>query len=144
MLTIYVLFNEIIHKASERGKASDADEAAEQALQEAEEIGLHRTNESVAPMRVIMALVREPLRVYRDVSKENPSLVSAKLDKYLAVPERITHHNTYRNSVFHVDTTPRYPESRDLMITDSDYTTIIDLDIFSELSRVLLFSLKRD
>ena len=80
----------------------------------------HRIERIAAPLRVAMALIYEPLRVYRTASEQNFRIKNDHIDSYLSRPGRLEALRKHRNSVFHVQTVKFDPVEVDLMMTDPE------------------------
>ena len=149
--TIYVLFNEIIHHQEphlraflERGDAGPEEYVLEMEKQ-IQGMGGQQLNELVTPSQIILALIHEPLRLYREAAARNPSLANQVLDDYLAVPGRMKALGEYRNSIFHViDKSPLNPVDRDVMLTESDWKGILNPSVIVELGGLFTFSTRGD
>lgn len=97
--------------------------------------GVQRTKELLAPLMVMMALLHEPLRLYRDAAARNPNFRSEVLDEYLAIPGREVAHRNFRNSVFHVVGNAAMVE-RELQDTEEGRALVTYPAVISELSRL--------
>ena len=93
---------------------------------------LQDLDEWVAPHRVNIALFYELLRIYRDVSKENPSVTNQKLDTFIS-SKKLKKLKLHRNSIFHVLDSRKTSVETDLMSTTSG-----NLDIYGELTKGIL------
>ena len=124
IITAAVLLNEVIQgqlrqiRGNMRGQ-SEADfqetvctmhEVVGIKVNEILDMGLQRANELLAPGRLVVATLHEPLRVYLNVVKDNPSVSNPKLDKW-ATPSRLKILSKFRNSVFHVIDRPDEDDS---------------------------------
>ena len=97
--------------------------------------GLQRTKELLAPLTTLMALLYEPLRLYREAAARNPDFRSELLEDYLATPGRETAHRHFRNSAFHVIANAATAE-RELQATEAGRTLGTYPAVISELSRL--------
>lgn len=93
---------------------------------------LQDCNEWVAPHRVNTALFYELLRIYRDVSKEDPSVANRKLDAFTS-SKKLKKFGLHRNSIFHVLDSRKTSAEADLMSTTSG-----NMDIYGELTNGIL------
>ena len=93
---------------------------------------LQYLDEWVAPHRVNTALFYELLRIYRDVSKENPAVANRKLDAFVS-SKKLKKLRLHRNSIFHVLDSRKTSVEADLMSTTSG-----NVDIYSELTEGIL------
>ena len=137
MLAAYVLFNEVLHNRHEiiQPGIKNLDMAIVSTEEQIAKGGLQIVNETIAPGRVIMALIHEPLRVYRKAAAQNPRLRSELLEQYLAVPDRVRAHRSFRNSVFHVVDDPVRAD-RQLQAAAPDPGIFMNPNVFSELTGV--------
>ena len=97
--------------------------------------GLQRTKELLAPLSIMLALLHEPLRLYREAAAQNTDFKSEVLEEYLAIPGREEAHTHFRNSAFHVVANAAIAE-RELQATESGRRLGTYPAVISELSRL--------
>lgn len=140
---IHVLLNEAAHEGPlvdirQKRMIMDDDEFAEYGESRVMEHGMQYWNEAMAPCRVALALLYEPLRVYKAASERNPSISVRKIGDYLSVRDRLETLRNFRNSVFHVWNVETDPGSVDPSMAETHADNAIDLSVFSELLRFFL------
>ncbi len=140
---VQVLLNEAAHEApladiGQKRMIMDDDEFAEYGESYVRERGKQYWNEAMAPARVALALLYEPLRMYKTAAEQNPSISVRKIDDYLSVRDRLETLRNFRNSVFHVWNGETDPGSVDPSMVETYADNAIDLSVFSELLRFFL------
>ncbi len=133
----YVLLNENVHILQTFPDGGTvAPDAPMASLGEVRRVaGVQRTKELLAPIAVMMALLHEPLRLYRDAAARNPDFRSEVLDEYLVIPGREAAHRHFRNSVFHV-VADAAVAARELEATEEGRELGTYPAVISELSRL--------
>ncbi|MDE0147886.1 MAG: hypothetical protein OXM58_05905 [Rhodospirillaceae bacterium] len=137
LFATYVLLNETVHvfRTFPHGGIV-APDAPMVPLGDVRKIaGLQRAKELLAPLTSMMALLYEPLRLYREAAAKNPDFRSEALEEYLAIPGREVAHRHFRNSVFHVVPNAEMAE-RELQATEAGRTLGTYPAVISELSRL--------
>lgn len=104
LLAVYVLLNESIYtfQAFPRRDVAALDAPMISGSGIRRIAGFQRASEFFAPIKIIMALLYEPLRLYRKAAERNSDFRSEVLEEYLAISGREEAHRDFRNSVFHV------------------------------------------
>ena len=139
LFATYVLLNEIVHISQTFPDGGTvAPDAPMVSGGEVRKItGRQRTNELLAPVAAVMALLYEPLRLYRKAAARNPDFRSEVLEEYLAIPGREIAHRHFRNSGFHVAANMAMAE-HELQATEARRRFGTYPAVLSELSRLFL------
>ena len=146
---VHVLLNEAVHEGplvdiGQKRMIMDDDEFAEYGESYVRERGKQYWNEAMAPARVALALLYEPLRMYKTAAEKNPSISVRKIDDYLSVRDRLETLKNFRNSVFHVWNGETDPGSVDPSMVETYTDNAFDLSVFSELLRFFLQDGRRE
>ena len=122
----------------------DDDEFAEYSESCAKKHGMQYWNEAMAPCRVALALLYEPLRIYKTASERNCSISTRKVDDYLSVRDRLETLRNFRNSVFHIWNRETDPGNVDPSMVETYTDNAFDLSVLSELLRFFLQDGRRE
>lgn len=146
---VLVLLNEMAHEGPlvdivRKRRLMDDDEFTEYVESCAKKHGMQYWNEAMAPGKVALALLYEPLRMYKTASEGNCSISIRKIDDYLSVRDRLETLRNFRNSVFHIWNRETDPGSVDPSMVEAYTDNAFDPSVLAELLRFFLQDGRRE